>query len=451
MASATSGNKGANKIFLEDTSETLTLKNWTDGQYILRSGNELISGTVEDMGDFKGGFGSLKTAAAQRQFENKHVGEVSLKVWDLATTGTASITYNNVESTADFNVPIGDTARMQSRQYITYQAARTQEHIFTGVLLDGATVANGAIVRYGVFDEASEKVPVSNEDRGGDGHYFKFDNTGLSVVERRTTSSGSFQSETTVAQASFSTDPLDGTGPSGITFSPDNAYIYGIRLAWLGVGEVAMGIFKDGKFYCCHCFDRATLGTTYMKRATLPFRFEVDNSGGSALIQSKQICTESSTIGGFQPISRVFTYTINYSQGSGDTHAFTIRLNSQFNRNTLVFYAFTYSGTNFGTTELVEIKVLRNATPAAALTFVAGPAGSGTEVSTTSTTFTGGVNVVDRIVTPRFTRIDNAPGALPQGIQSQVDGTPETLTFITDEISGTITQAYVTFAFDILN
>jgi hypothetical protein len=107
---------------------------------------------------------------------------------------------------------------------------------------------------------------------------------------------------TRVAQADWNQDPLDGTGPSGLTLDSSKAQILYIDVEWLGLGTVRTGFIINGTFVPCHNFDHANLiTTTYITTASLPLRYEMTNmaatTGASTL---KQVCSTVISEGGYE-------------------------------------------------------------------------------------------------------------------------------------------------------
>jgi hypothetical protein len=133
------------------------------------------------------------------------------------------------------------------------------------------------------------------------GYYLELnDTTSVSFVERSFVTGAVV--DTPVAQASWNIDPMDGSGPSGITLDLTKAQILFMDLEWLGVGTVRIGFVIDGNFYVCHKFHHANIiATTYITTASLPLRYEITNTvvTSSASIL-KQICSTVLSEGGYQ-------------------------------------------------------------------------------------------------------------------------------------------------------
>jgi hypothetical protein len=73
-------------------------------------------------------------------------------------------------------------------------------------------------------------------------------------------------------------------------------------IEWLGLGTVRMGFVIDGKFILCHQFHHANLITsTYITTASLPLRYEIENTGATASSSTlKQICSTVLSEGGYE-------------------------------------------------------------------------------------------------------------------------------------------------------
>jgi hypothetical protein len=141
-----------------------------------------------------------------------------------------------------------------------------------------------------------QKVGYYNTDNG-----FFLEQDGLTTyfVERSIVSGA--VTNTRVAQADWNVDPMDGTGPSGITLDISKAQILWMDLEWLGVGTVKMGFVINGTFYICHEWDHANLITsTYITTASLPLSCEITNTGTTASASTfKQICATVISEGGY--------------------------------------------------------------------------------------------------------------------------------------------------------
>ena len=135
------------------------------------------------------------------------------------------------------------------------------------------------------------------------GMFLELDGAGgtvLSFVERSHVSGATV--DTKVNQSSWNYDKMDGTGPSKMTLDITKAQILWMDIEWLGLGTVRMGFVIDGKFILCHQFHHANLITsTYITTASLPLRYEIENTGTTASSSIlKQICSTVISEGGYE-------------------------------------------------------------------------------------------------------------------------------------------------------
>lgn len=230
-------------------------------------------------------FGRFRTSQPFTIFDGKFVETDGSLFWDTALVGGGAATWTSAESTYTLTngTASGDSVTRQTKEYFNYQPGKSQLIMMTGVM--GAIKAN-VRQRIGYFDN-------------NNGLFFEEDGTNLKVV-RRTNTSGS-PVDNTVNQASWNIDPMNGSGPSGITIDMSKTQIFVIDFEWLGVGRVRMGFVVNGIIYYCHQFLNAnSLTLVYMARPSLPCRYEMTNTGVAASGTSmKQICSTVISEGGF--------------------------------------------------------------------------------------------------------------------------------------------------------
>jgi hypothetical protein len=132
------------------------------------------------------------------------------------------------------------------------------------------------------------------------GLYFERDGTDLYMVERSSVSGSVVNNR--VIQSSWNQDPLDGTGPSGITLDSSKSQILYMDIEWLGLGTVRTGFVIDGAFVPVHNFNHANLITsTYITTASLPLRYEMTNTGATSSSSTlKQVCSTVLSEGGYE-------------------------------------------------------------------------------------------------------------------------------------------------------
>jgi hypothetical protein len=230
----------------------------------------------------------LRTADPVTIFDSQNQFNASPFLWEDVLTGAGTTTHLPNESTVKMDVTTanGDKVVRETHAYHRYQPGKSCLLYITCV--PGVIKANTR-QRWGYFD-------------AGNGIFFEQDGTNLKVVER-TSTSGAPADTNAVNQASWNLDPLNGSGPSGVTLDNTKAQIFVLDLQWLGVGRVRMGVINSvGQIIYCHEFRNANaLTTVYMTTANLPVRFELENTGATGSGTTlRQICASVQSEGGFE-------------------------------------------------------------------------------------------------------------------------------------------------------
>lgn len=230
-------------------------------------------------------FGRLRTSSPLTLFDSSHRYSDN-GLWTSSITGTASSTFNANEGLVNLSVgsASGDEIVRETTKVFSYQPGKSLLVLSTFVLGTAKANLRQRVGYYGVDN----------------GLYFERDGTSLYFVERSLVSG--VATNTSVAQASWNMDKLDGTGPSGITLDSSKAQILYMDVEWLGLGTVRMGFVIDGVFIPAHSFHHANiLASTYITTASLPLRYEMKNtaatSGSSTL---KQVCSTVISEGGYE-------------------------------------------------------------------------------------------------------------------------------------------------------
>jgi hypothetical protein len=242
-------------------------------------------------------FGRLRTSAPVTLFDSRQFYGDSSIYWENAFVGTGAISAQPAR--ASVYVQNGGTlngakATRQSRYNFLYQAGRSLAIFETFVL--GAQFAN-CRKRVGFFNE-----PRAN---AGDGVFLEQDGTNGESLVLRTSTSGSASDANKVLKAAWNIDPMDGSGPSGITLDFTKTQIMVIDLQYLGVGRVRVGWDIFGVVYPCHEFRNANnLSVVYMRSPDLNVRYEIENTGASTSTQIEHICSAVMVEGGAAPGSR---------------------------------------------------------------------------------------------------------------------------------------------------
>lgn len=153
-------------------------------------------------------------------------------------------------------------AVLESRDVVRYVPGQAVAVKFTAVFTAG--VANSRQV-IGVGDAS-------------DGFFLGFNGTTLSLLKRNA------GVPTWVPRASW-LDPLDGTGPSGITIDPTTGNVFVIRYQWLGFGPAEF-LFENpttGELILLYRMPHGNVSaSTSIRNPSLPLRAEVANVGSTS-------------------------------------------------------------------------------------------------------------------------------------------------------------------------
>ena len=230
-------------------------------------------------------FGRLRVSNPFTLFDSSHR-FADNNLWATSTTGTAAATFNQDEGLVNLTVGTasGDQIIRETIKVFSYQPGKSLLIMSTFVM--GTAKAN-LRQRVGYYGAAN-------------GIYFERDGTTNYMVERSSVTG--VLTNTRVAQANWNQDPLDGTGPSGLTLDSSKAQILYMDLEWLGLGTVRTGFIINGAFVPAHNFDHANLvTTTYITTASLPLRYEMTNTAATASASTlKQVCSTVISEGGYQ-------------------------------------------------------------------------------------------------------------------------------------------------------
>jgi hypothetical protein len=230
-------------------------------------------------------FGRLRVSNPLTLFDSSHR-YADNNLWVSSITGTAAATFSADEGLVNLTVgsASGDEIIRETTKVFSYQPGKSLLVMNTFVF---GTAKAGLRQRAGYYGAAN-------------GIYFERDGSTNYMVERSSVTGAPIN--TRVAQADWNQDPLDGTGPSGLTLDSSKAQILYMDVEWLGLGTVRTGFIINGAFVPCHNFDHANLvNTTYITTASLPLRYEMTNTaattGASTL---KQVCSTVISEGGYE-------------------------------------------------------------------------------------------------------------------------------------------------------
>jgi hypothetical protein len=233
-------------------------------------------------------FGRLRVSNPLTLFDSSHRYRDN-NLWSTATDSGGEAVFDANEGLVDLNVTTtsGSKVYRETTKVFSYQPGKSLL-VMDSFVLEPAKA--NLRQRVGYFGDAN-------------GMYLELDGVGgsvLSLVERSSVSGAI--AETRVTQANWNTDPMNGSGPSGVTLDISKAQILWMDIEWLGLGTVRMGFVIDGKFIICHQFHHANFITsTYIATASLPLRYEIENTGATTSSSTlKQICSTVLSEGGYE-------------------------------------------------------------------------------------------------------------------------------------------------------
>jgi hypothetical protein len=336
-------------------------------------------------------FGRLRTSTPFTLFDSSHRFDDN-ELWSTATAVSGSATFDANEGLVNLGVTAasGSEVVRETTKVFSYQPGKSLLVLSTFVMNAAKT---GLRQRVGYYGAAN-------------GYYLELNNSTVSFYER-TSVSGSLVNNQ-VAQANWNVDPMDGSGPSGITLDLTKAQILFMDLEWLGVGTVRIGFVINGNFYVCHKFHHANLITsTYITTASLPLRYEITNTAATASSSRlKQICSTVLSEGGYQlnglqqAIGLPVTTPKNLAVAGTFYPIVSIRLKTSPNRLDAIVIATAISviATSSGD---YNWQVIASGTTGAGA-WVDAPGGSSVQYNITGTSFTGG-----RILASGFFSVSN--------------------------------------------
>jgi hypothetical protein len=230
-------------------------------------------------------FGRLRVSEPFTLFDSSHRFDDN-GLWSTSTATGGAATFNAAQGLMDLDVTAasGSEVIRETTKVFSYQPGKSLLVLSTFVMSPAKTNLRQRVGYYGT----------------NNGYYLEQDNSSVSFVERSFVTGAVVN--TPVAQASWNVDPLNGSGPSGITIDFTKAQILFMDLEWLGVGTVRIGFVIDGNFYVCHKFHHANvIASTYITTASLPLRYEITNTGATSGASTlKQICSTVLSEGGYQ-------------------------------------------------------------------------------------------------------------------------------------------------------
>lgn len=238
-------------------------------------------------------FGRLRISDSFTLFDSKFDNQDNQKFSNITASG-ATITHSQANSSMILGVTTtsGSKVYRESYRVMPYQPGKSL------LTLNTFSIES---------PKANVRIRVGNFSTTN-GIFFQ-SNSAVSSICLRSNSSGTV-TDTVVNQANWNVDTLDGSGdsnnPSGVELDAGKSQIFWSDIEWLGVGTVRTGFVLNGQYVICHVFHHANnINGTYMTRATLPVRYEIENVGvTTGNTQMHQICSTVMSEGGYQQRGR---------------------------------------------------------------------------------------------------------------------------------------------------
>jgi len=319
-------------------------------------------------------FGRLRVSEPFTLFDSSHRFDDN-GLWSTSTATGGAATFNAAQGLIDLDVTTssGSEVVRETTKVFSYQPGKSLLVLNTFVMSTAKANLRQRIGYYGA----------------NNGYYLEQNGTTVSFVERSFVTGAVVN--TPVAQASWNVDPMDGSGPSGITLDLTKAQILFMDLEWLGVGTVRVGFII----------------ATYITTASLPLRYEITNTGATSGASTlKQICSTVLSEGGYQlvglqqAIGTPVTTPRNLPVAGTFYPIVSIRLKISPNRLDAIVIATAISVVAT-TSGYYNWQVVASGTTGAG-TWVDAPGDSSVQYNITGTSFTGG-----RILASGFFGVSN--------------------------------------------
>ena len=242
---------------------------------------------VVDLDDLPGkhldAFSRVRVSEPGYRFDSQFTYRIDSDLWDVVETGDGSVDHdatNRLATLTAGNTAGANTAILQSHYHAPYTPGRGQLAFITFSFPDD--VPTNGEVGVGYYD-------------GSDGVYLKKTASAVTLNIANTTGADA----ESVEQADWNIDPMDGTGPSGITLDLKKTQILAIQMQALYVGQTIVGFDLNGELFPVHAFNHANISTLpYLAQASLPVRYWANTSTDSGSAVVKAICATVISDGG---------------------------------------------------------------------------------------------------------------------------------------------------------
>jgi len=180
-------------------------------------------------------------------------------VVNTSSTGSGTVTHSGQFAVIQSGAASSSSAYLESNRYLEYHPGMGALIRFTAIF-DYPKVGNRQLVGIGTSDN---------------GFFFGYD--GLQFLICRLSEGVYYE----VPQEEWNVDPMDGTGPSGMTLDTNKGNVFQIRYQWLGFGAQYFYIENQytGTFQLVHRIDYANQNKkTSVANPSFPFRVVSENT-----------------------------------------------------------------------------------------------------------------------------------------------------------------------------
>jgi hypothetical protein len=357
-------------------------------------------------------------------------------LYDEAWNSTGTITFDGTNRMAVLSCAANGTCVLQSHTYGPYTPGRSQLALMSFVL--GATPSYNTERRVGYYD-------------GTNGVFLQQTPSAVNLVMATSTTYGA----QTVPQASWNVDPMNGTGPSGLTLNLSNSQILVISFQALYAGRVTVGFDINGIIWPVHQFYHANvIAGPYIAYASLPVHYEV-RSTGSNTASLDAICSSVVSEGG-GALADIPGRTFGDANTAGAAVTtrrpiLSIRSAQTYNGLPNLAIVLPNTVTVYTATASVYVELVRNGS-------LSGPSWSNidpnstAQVDTSATAINGGSTVYSTIVGSTFAGASSvlaiAENLLDRLViaYSQLTSTPDTISVVATSLgASTTTYAALTW------
>ena len=223
-------------------------------------------------------FGRLRVSMPNTLLDAKHLYDKQSQYFDeIVNIGASTFIPNDSLITMATSGNGGYVIRQSTTRY-NYQPGKSMLAAYTFI----APPELNVVKRIGSFQGLSA-APYTPTD----GTYLEIGSNGPSFNIIKTFG---ITNTISVPQSAWNIDPLNGSGPSGITLDFTKGQIYAMDYEWLGLGRVRFGFYINGSLIYAHQITHLNaLSAPYITSPNQPVRYEIRQNGVGAGLM-KQVC-----------------------------------------------------------------------------------------------------------------------------------------------------------------